>query len=114
MAKSDDIPYDGSQIGFRVAPNELRSRVHPLVKKTAREFAGEFYEFNRSPVFRQTFRRQMDYVDVCWPNYVQQARDILLDMLQKPGVTDHIKNEIYDAVTNNFEERTKNSIKGVH
>lgn len=104
---------DELQPHLRVAPEIMKARVPLLLKKTAMELAGEFYgENRRSAAFRAFFPHEMKFVNAHWPEFVKIAREALLLVLHQ-SKSDHIRNEIYDAITNNFEERTKNSVKGI-
>lgn len=82
-----------------------------LVKKTAKELAGAFY--NNMDVFRdgrvertERFRQQCPsehaFIEMYWTDFVKLARKILAHMLTEPGRTDGERNQIYDAL---LEER---------
>lgn len=99
---------------LRVASEMTKARVPLLLKKTAMEMAGEFFgENRRSKPFRAFFPHEKKFVDQHWPEFVKIAREALLLVLHQ-SKSDHIRNEIYDAITDNFEERTKDSFKGIN
>lgn len=98
---------------LRYAPEHLKARVPLLLRKTAIEIAAAFYDMSkRSKAFRVVFPSQRKYVENHWPEFIKQAREALLSVMEH-SKSDHVRNEIYDAITNNFEERTKNSFKGI-
>lgn len=82
-----------------------------LVRKTARELAGAFYDgedafrdgrVGRTQTFRDTGITQQQFIGKYWRDFVVIARKILAHMLTEPGRTDMERNEIYDAL---LEER---------
>lgn len=99
---------------IRHATPAAHSRPHTLLRRTAKEMAGIFYDGNRSKKFREVFPNQRLYVRYNWPEFVNQARDALLTLMSLSTTSKHVKDEIYDAITDNFEERTKHSIKGMN
>jgi len=82
-----------------------------LVKKTAKELAGAFYQgedalhdgrIGRTDTFRSSGISERQFVNEYWPDFVKMARKILAHMIQEPGRTDMERDEIYDAL---LEER---------
>jgi len=82
-----------------------------LVKKTAKELAGAFYDnmdvfqdarVERSTIFRAECPNQYAFIREYWPDFVVIARKVLAHMLTEPGRTDMERNQIYDAL---LEER---------
>lgn len=72
------------------------------VRMTAKEFAGKFYEENqRSLRFRRTWPSQDDYVARNWPHFHDIAVQALGAMLHQPGVPEHRKQAIYEALVEN-------------
>lgn len=79
--------------------------VHKLVKKTAQELAGAFYEWQAT-----TGRRKNDFYEAypsCdvfvrrdWGNFVRAAKECLTDMLKDPNVSEKEKQDIYEALLN--------------
>ena len=82
-----------------ILPNHaLPEDIPPLFRKTAEEIAGAFFEDNkRSPIFRARWRNDKIYVRLNWASFIGSARAILLDMLTQPGVSEPMKQEIYEA-----------------
>lgn len=91
--------------------NHERSRIlyphlHRQIRHTAKELAGKFYESNkRSDNFRALWPAVRDYIRDCWPLYIKEARQALAQLLASPNITDHLKGEIYNALTT--EDRDK-------
>lgn len=82
-------------------------KLHPLIKETAREFAGAFYEnvdvfndnrYQRTEQFRTDAPTQKLYINKHWPEFVKLARKALATMLTEPGRSDGEKAQIYDAL----------------
>ena len=81
-----------------IHPGEKIEKVPTLIRKTARDIAGAFYEGNRSDTFRKNYPDQYVYIELQWPAFVATAREILTDMLGNGSVSDHEKEEIYNAL----------------
>jgi hypothetical protein len=86
-------------------------RVSKLVKHTAKEMAGSFYDgqdmfhdgrVERSTLFRIKARNQREFVNTYWRDFVVVARQNLGKMLSEPGRSQGDKDAIYDAL---LEER---------
>jgi hypothetical protein len=69
-----------------------------LIRHTAKEFAGIFYDGNRSLRFRGQKISQKQFVAHAWIHFVDAARSVLTDMLTQPGVPDRQKHKIYEAL----------------
>lgn len=76
-----------------------------LIRKTAEEVAGAFYDMNRSETFRMHAGSQDAFVKAAWKDHVQAAVDLLTTLLSMPGTTGHERDEIYDALTE-FSDRS--------
>lgn len=110
----DRIDLQGLRPHIRHAPQSTQNKVPRLLRMTAKELAGAFYEeAKRSDIFRKTFPTWRTFVPFHWPEFVKPAREVLLTMLRASTTTEHVKKEIYAAITNDFEERTKDSFKGL-
>lgn len=81
--------------------------VAKLVKKTAKELAGSFYEnedtfgdgrYLRTQRFRDEVKSQTAFVNQYWPDFVPLARKILTHMLTESGRTQGEKDQIFDAL----------------
>lgn len=82
-------------------------KVHPLIKQTAREFAGAFFDnldvfndnrYQRTEQFRISEPSQKAYINKHWPEFVKVSRKALASMLAEPGRSDGEKAQIYDAL----------------
>lgn len=72
---------------------------HPMIQKDAEELAGQFYEENlRSPKFRMTWKRDLDYVREKWPHFVDQVRKTYAELLKMNHVSDADKELMYEAL----------------
>ncbi|MFB9952039.1 hypothetical protein ACFFP0_24585 [Rhizobium puerariae] len=85
--------------------NIRTGEVPELIKKTAQEIAGAFYDMNRTERFRQYAGTQDAFVKVAWKDHVQTAVDLLAQLLAMPGTADYEREAIYDALTE-FSERS--------
>ena len=91
---------DGITFGDVLPANTIFPEDIPvLFRKTAEELAGAFFEENhRSKTFRGHWKiAAKHYVTLNWPNFLETAKIILGGMLQNPGVSLALKNEIEDA-----------------
>lgn len=82
-----------------------------LVKNTAKEMAGAFFDgqdmfrdgrIGRSQLFRIKARNQREFVNTYWKDFVVRARQTLAAMLNEAGRSQADKDQIYDAL---LEER---------
>ncbi len=85
-----------------------------LIRQTAKEMAGAFYEQNErtEKVFRRAFPTVKDYlrgtrhrpdgtimqVDPGWSHFVAAAKGILATSLRDNNMSDHEKNRIYEQL----------------
>lgn len=89
----------------------MAGRSTKLVKNTAKELAGAFYDgqdmfrdgrMTRSQLFRIKAGSQSQFVNTYWKDFVVLARRTLGQMLGEPGRSQSDKDAIYDAL---LEER---------
>lgn len=89
----------------------MPGRATKLVKSTAKELAGAFYDgqdmfrdgrMTRSQRFRIKAGSQSQFVNTYWKDFVVLARRTLAQMLNDPGRSQADKDAIYDAL---LEER---------
>lgn len=73
-----------------------------LVRRTAKELAGIYYDGERSPAFRQNFPSQRDYVARRWVHFIKPAREQLVDLLTQPHITTYMKDKIRDALVEDY------------
>lgn len=78
--------------------------VPKLIKHTAKEIAGAFYDMNRTDQFRRMAGNQRSFVRRHWTDHVPVAIECLSGVLSLPGTSEHEKEAIYDALTL-FQER---------
>ena len=78
--------------------------VPKLIKHTAKEIAGAFYDMNRTEQFRQMAGSQRRFVRLQWTHHIPSAIECLTGVLALPGTSEHEKEAIYDALTL-FRER---------
>ena len=86
--------------GDVLPPNTIFPEDIPvLFRKTAEELAGAFFEENhRSNIFRGHWKiATKHYVTLNWPNFLEIAKTILGGMLNNPGVSLALKDEIMEA-----------------
>jgi len=90
----------------------MAAYTHILIKKTAKEMAGAFYEHAaHDNEFYRHFPKVNAFVSKWWGRFVPIARDTLTTMLAQPGVSEHEKQRIFDALVN---ERSLPSDTRVH
>jgi hypothetical protein len=75
--------------------------VHALVKKTAEEMAGAFYELQagRDNRFYKQWPRVDLFIRKNWRNFIVTARQVLGTMLGRAATPPHMKAQIYEALT---------------
>lgn len=84
--------------------------VPELIRKTAIEFAGEFYDGDRTPKFRLAGAKRglsdKAYVNRYWTNFVDIAVQVLSALLGQPGTPEDHKQKIYEAITEYHRNQT--------
>lgn len=92
-----------------------------LIRQTAKELAGAFYEGNdvlhdgratRSARFRRAVTNDKAFVWVYWPKFVPLARRILAHMLTEPNRPQCDKDAIFDALVKDQGHQTE--VETVH
>lgn len=73
-------------------------KTHKMIADMAREFAGVFYDQDRSTRFRLTWPNQDEYVDAKWPHFVDPARQVMAQMLGDAAVPEAEKVKIHEAI----------------
>ncbi len=72
---------------------------HKLVEKTAKDMAWEAYEARATDnVFYKQFPNQRKYVAHNWKHFIRFARETLVRMLGMPQYSEHLKEEIFEAL----------------
>lgn len=73
--------------------------VHKLVRKTAKELAGCYYEFAaHDNQFYQYYPKMQFFIDREWAKFVLVAKQTLTDCLRSSVLTEKDKADIYDAL----------------
>lgn len=78
--------------------NLRAGEVPHLIRKTAEEICGVFYDDPRSERFRQNAPRERDFIKRYWPKHVENAVQALSMLLGEPGFPEAEKQKIYDAI----------------
>lgn len=71
---------------------------HPRIVHEAKEFAGTFYDQDRSAMFRSLWPSQDEYVNHKWPHFVSAVKQVWSTMLGRPDVPQNIKDYLYEAI----------------
>ena len=79
--------------------------VHKLVKKTAQEMAGAFYEWQAcrrkyGDEFYKLYPSVESFMERDWPNFVRVAKECLTKQLTDGSVSEKEKMDIYEALLN--------------
>lgn len=71
-----------------------------MIVHDAKELAGCFYEEERSDVFRATWPKQQEYIDVKWPHFVAGVREAYSELLGRAdeSVPEDQKERMYEAL----------------
>lgn len=81
--------------------------VKSLIRQTAKELAGSFFEnmdvfgdgrVERTMIFREECTDAQAFTNKYWPDFVVVAKKVLGAMLTDPSVTQIQKDAIYDAL----------------
>jgi len=78
--------------------NIRAGEVPTLIRNTAEEFAGVFYDGGRSDRFRTVGISQKAYVRRYWSNFVPEAVEKLSMLLGMPGLDEKDKAKIAEAI----------------
>ena len=78
--------------------------VHKLIRKTARDFAGCFYEYAaHDNQFYKHYPKVNKFINREWPKFVRVAHETLAKCLISPNLSEGEKAEIYEALLANAE-----------
>jgi len=77
-----------------------------LIRKTAEEIAGCFYELSRTDRFRTEAGSQKQFIRRHWKDHLGNAVQSLAGLLGQPGFPEDQKLKIHDALIE-FHERAK-------
>jgi hypothetical protein len=99
-----------------------------LIRQTAKELAGAFYEMpERTPLFRKVFPTVKDFLtgrihrsdgtvklaDPNWWQFLDLAKQTLVNMLNDKGIHEHLKQPIYEALIEEARRGSKPGAKRV-
>lgn len=72
---------------------------HHLIKKTAVELAGEFYDKEaHDNTFYHFYPNEKFFIKTEWYQFITIAKSILVQMLGKPDICEAMKEEIFEAL----------------
>lgn len=92
----------------------IRARdVPPVIRKTAEEIAGAFYESARSDRFRKEAGAQRLFIRRHWKRHMGQAVESLSGLLGMKGIPEDQKMIIYDAITDFYAKSYRGRPKGL-
>lgn len=74
---------------------------HPAIVHEAKEFAGVFYDQDRSALFRSMWPSQDEYVQHKWVHFVAPVIKIWSEMLGRPDVPERMKDFMFKAIVAN-------------
>jgi hypothetical protein len=77
-----------------------------LIRKTAEEIAGCFYELSRTDRFRTEAGSQKQFIRRHWKDHLGNAVQSLAGLLGQPGVPEDQKMQIHEAILE-LHERAK-------
>ncbi len=77
--------------------------VHKLIRSTAKELAGAYYEHAASngkhgDAFYKAFPSQKTFINDQWQNFVLVSKEVLTTMLANPATPEAHKQDIYHAL----------------
>jgi hypothetical protein len=84
-----------------------------MVRRTAKDLCGAFYEMNRTDRFRKFWPDQKQYIARNWPDFVEEARTSLAGLLGQSTTPDYLKRQIFEALEDD-NERTQSAYVGDH
>lgn len=84
-------------------PTNDARMVHWLVKKTAEELAGEYYEYAASnkkhgDAFYKAFPNQRKFIKKEWRSFIAATKDIMTTIMSNPMTPEGQRQEIYHAL----------------
>lgn len=91
---------------LRMLLNIRAADVPLLIRKTAKEMAGAFYELDRTPQFRAQAGSQKRFIRDHWKDHIGIAIEALVTLMGQKGTSEHVKAEIYEAIIE-WRERSK-------
>lgn len=82
------------------APHTDARMVHFLIKRTAQELAGAYYDLraHQSDMFYKLYPSERQFVAFEWQKFVLVAKQVLTECLTKNRLNDIEKTDIYEAL----------------
>lgn len=71
---------------------------HDVIELTAARLAGEWYNIGRAQGMTSKYKSDVKYAKAMFEKFVPKAVEHLTAMLGMPTVSEHMKNEIYEAI----------------
>jgi hypothetical protein len=72
---------------------------HHLIKKTAVELAGTFYDKRaHDNTFYHFYPTEKFFIDTEWYQFITMAKSMLVSMLGRPDICEAMKEEIFEAL----------------
>lgn len=83
-----------------------------IIEKTALEMAAVIYETGRSQGMTSKYKNARAYAAAKFEYYIPKAVDILLSMMNRTDISDHIKDEIYNAIMERSNDPKMSPLNG--
>lgn len=87
--------------------------VPELIKKTAQEIAGCFYDQNRTDQFRAEAGSQDHFVKRHWKSHIGLAIESLAGLLGNRGIPEDQKELVHEAILEFYERGTRHKPKSL-
>lgn len=80
-------------------PMKAKGIVHKMIADTAKGCArAQWEQLAKQNAFYKRYPNASLFVRLCWPHYIEIARQILTGMLGDPKRDQHLKDQILDAL----------------
>lgn len=100
MKDTEKSQLDFHQNGLKKRKRGDHRMVHVLIRKTANELAGAYYEHAaHDNQFYAYYPSQKFFMDYEWHRFISVAKEMLVTMLGNPMTPDAYKIDIHDALT---------------
>lgn len=85
-------------------PYVLKGPKHTVIEKTAAEFAATWYEIGRGQGMTSKWKSPKAYARANFEKFIPKAIDTLLSMLGRSDIHDLMKQEIYEALMERYND----------
>lgn len=100
MKENEKAQLDFHQKSLKKRKRGDHRMVHVLIRKTAQELAGAYYEHAaHDNQFYAYYPSQKFFMDYEWHRFVTIAKQTLVELLSNPMTPDAYKIDIHDALT---------------